>query len=600
MKLDYRNRNIIIVSIVLLIAAGCAKMVAPTGGPKDEQHPLIEEINPKNYSTNFDKKVVKIKFDEFIQLKDLKQNLIVSPLMDTMPEIVVKGKTLQIDIEQTLQDSTTYNIYFGNSVQDYNEGNPIENFQYVFSTGAYVDSMIVQGKVLNSFNLLPEKEVFVMLYRSNEDSLPFKQRPNYISKTNEEGLFRINNIRMGNYKVFCLRDLNKNYLFDLPDEEIAFTDSLIDFQLVSEMHVDTIYAVDSITNQNLQQIDTIISHEHIFYTIPDLTLLLYQEDRAVQYLANSKRDFVQKLEFMFNKAIKDSIMVELPDTVVESKWYIQENSLNNDTVFYWLTDSAVYNKESIDLVLHYQQEDSNLVYQWNTDTLNMRYYEKEKSRKSKREDKAPSITTKLNVKNRGALDLGKNIILSFDQPLVDINKDKINLFNVVDSTDYYLDFTIDKRQGKLRDYELVSAFPEDSTFRLELYSGAFTDISGNTNDTTIVEFKVRTLDSYGKLIANISGIDSTYQAIAQVLVAGKEKEIILREQVVTSDKAIVFELLEPKEYLFKVLFDKNKNGKWDVGDYLNHRAPEEVIYYQKEIKLRANWDFEIELNLKRE
>jgi hypothetical protein len=606
MKLHRKYNNVLFISLLIVILAGCAKIVAPTGGPKDEQHPLIEEINPANYSTNFKSKKVKITFDEFIQLKDLKQNLIISPLMDTQPKISEKGKSLHINFEEALEDSTTYNIYFGNSVQDYNEGNAIENFQYVFSTGDKIDSMSVQGQVLNSFNLLPEKDVYIMLYITKYDSIPYKEIPTYISKTNEEGIFRINNIRMDSYKLFCLRDLNKNYLFDMPDEDIAFIDTLIQFDLMSQEIVDTIYFPDSLNFNNnhkdstVRSIDTIINTIQNYYSVPDLTLMLFNENKRVQYLANSKRDSRQKIEIMFNKSIKDSIIFELSDTIINTDWYIKESSINNDTVFYWLTDSIIYKKEYIDVTLSYQKEDSNLVYQWVTDSLSLRFFEKEQSRKKKEEVIKPSITTKLNVKNKGSLDLNKNIILSFEQPLSSVDNSKINLLNVVDSVDYLLDFNVNKVNNKFRVYELESVFPEDSSFRLEIYPGAFTDISNNTNDTTIVQFKVRKLDSYGKLLANIEGIDSSFQAIAQIILPGKEKEKILREKIIDKDQIIEFELLDPKEYIFKVILDKNKNGKWDSGEYLKNILPEEVLYYEKEIKVRANWDFEILLNLKKQ
>jgi hypothetical protein len=604
MKLNSNFRNIFLIVIVISIIAGCARMAAPTGGPKDEQHPLIVEINPASYTTNFDSKLVKITFDEFIQLKDLQQNLIVSPILEKKPMIQAKGKVLNIKFEEELKDSTTYNLYFGNSVQDFNEGNPIENFQYVFSTGEYIDSMSVQGHVLNSFNLLPEEGVFVMLYNSKEDSVPFKSIPDYISKTNSEGFFRINNIRIDNYKLFCLRDLNKNYLFDMPDEDIAFTDSLISFELISEVKIDTTFVEDSLISieggltKKYGDIDTIITETNIYYTIPEYTLMLFKEDRAVQYVANTKREERQKVEIMFNKPIKDSIIFELVDTVVETDWYIKESSINNDTVFYWLTNSEIFNKESLNFTLSYQKEDSNLVYQWNTDTLNLRYFETKKKNKDQ-EQKPPGIEYKLSVKDRGSLDLNKNINLSFEKPLLDIDRSYIYLYNVVDSMEYEVGFKLKKVENELREFELTSTWSEDSTFKLEIYPGAFTDISESVNDTLIVEYKVMTLDSYGKVLANISGIDSSFQAICQLILPGKETESILDERIVQKDEILEFAYLHPKEYIFKVIIDRNMNGKWDEGNYLEHILPEEVLYYEKEIKVRANWDIEINMDLKK-
>ena len=604
MKLNIKYKYIFLVVFAGLFFVGCAKIVAPTGGAKDEQHPLIVEIDPPSYTTNFEANKVKITFDEFIQLKDLNQNLIVSPLLEEKPMIQEKGKTLNIEFEQELEDSTTYNIYFGNSVQDYNEGNPIENFQYVLSTGTYIDSMSVQGQVLNSFNLLPEEGVHVMLYNTMEDSIPFKQIPNYISKTNEEGFFRINNIRIDEYKLFCIRDLNKNYLFDMPDEEIAFTDSLIKFELITETVLDTVYLNETpgqeynVQDSSNRVIDTILSRPYTHYVIPDFTLMLFKEDRAVQYLVNSKRDQKQKIEIMFNKPIKDSVLFSLADTVVENDWYIKESSTNNDTVFYWLTDSMIYKKEKLLFTVSYQKEDSNLVYQWDTDTLSLRFF---KPKKKKKEEETVSIAEfALNVKNRSALDLNKNLNFVFEKPLVNIDKSKIDLYSIVDSVESVIDFELKQDSCKLRNYELTSNWAEDSTYKLEIYPGAFTDISESTNDTSIIEFKIRKLDYYGNILANITGIDSSFQIITQILISGKDSEKLVREKIIKKDQLVEFEYIHPKEYIFKVVLDKNFNGKWDEGNYLEHIFPEEVLYYEKEIKVKANWDIEIELNLKKE
>lgn len=605
MKLNINYKYIFLVVFAGLFFAGCAKIVAPTGGPKDEQHPLIVEIHPASYTTNFEADKVKITFDEFIQLKDLNQNLIVSPLLEEKPIIQVKGKTLEIEFEQELEDSTTYNIYFGNSVQDYNEGNPIENFQYVLSTGTYIDSMSVHGQVLNSFNLIPEEGVHVMLYNTMEDSLPFKQIPNYISKTNEEGFFRINNIRIDEYKLFCIRDLNKNYLFDMPEEEIAFIDSIIKFELITETIIDTVY-LNEIPDQELinvqdssnRVIDTIISRPYTHYVIPEFTLMLFEENRAVQYLVNSKREQKQKIEIMFNKAIKDSVLFFLADTVVENDWYIKESSANNDTVFYWLTDSILYNKETLLCAVSYQMEDSNLVYNWNADTLNLKYFEPKK--KKKEEESVSTAKFSSTVRNNGALDLNRNIKFTFEKPLVNIDKSKIDLYTIADSVESAIDFELKQDSCKLRNYELTSNWGEDSTYRLEIYPGAFTDISESTNDTSIIEFKTRKLDYYGKILANITGIDSSFQIITQVLISGKDKEKIVRERIVKADQLTEFEYIHPKEYIFKVIIDKNFNGKWDEGNYLEHILPEEVLYYEKEINVKANWDIEIDFNIKKE
>lgn len=603
MKISNIQKVIYLVSVSTLLLIGCAKIVAPTGGPKDEQHPLIVESNPPSHTTNFDKKQIDITFDEFIQLKDLNQNLIISPPVEEKPMIRVKGKDLNIRFYGELQDSTTYNIYFGNSVQDFNEGNPIENFQYVLSTGENIDSLSVEGVVLNAFNLLPEEGVFVMLYKEKEDSVPIKQIPNYISKTNKDGYFRINNISHNQYKIFCLRDANRNYLFDKPNEDIAFIDSLIQFELVSHEHVDTFYVSDSLhihenndAGENEKMIDTIITEIHDFYPVHNFTLRLFTEDKRTQYLAGYNRDIKEKMVYQFNKPIKDSLIVTLIDTVIENDWYIKESNLTNDTIFYWITDNSLYNKSELFINLEYQKEDSNLVYRWTSDTLNLKYFEQKK--RGRQEEESENILNFIhNISSSKAFDLNKDVNLLFEKPISQIDDTRIRLTKKIDSLEIPAEFSIIKDSTYLRKYFLSSAWSEDTAYQLEILPGAFTDLYESTNDTTIIEFKTQKFNFYGKLIANITGIDSTFQLICQVILPAKESESVLMEKIITSDQLLEFQYLHPKEYIFKVILDKNFNGKWDTGEYLEHIQPEEVLYYDKEIKVRSNWDIEISFNV---
>lgn len=638
MKVNSIQKLIYLLIISAIFISGCAKIVAPTGGPKDEDHPLIVEIDPPDNTINFDSKKINITFNEYIQLKDLNNNLIISPPLEEKPEIKEKGKTLVIEFEEELKDSTTYNIYFGNSVQDFNEGNPIENFQYVLSTGSYIDSLSIEGQVINSFNLLPEEGVFVMLYKDFEDSVPIKQIPLYISKTNEEGIYRINNIGNNQYKLFCLRDFNKNYLFDLPNEDIAYLDSLVGFELITETKIDTIFKSDSsLTDsvENLQdsifiidnfeedtlllkqairedsisvesdslvhkpekEIDSIIIESNSYFPVHNYVLRLFTEEREVQYLANNTRDTKQKIEIVFNKPVKDSIVFTIADTIIEKEWYIKETGLNNDSIIYWLTDSTIFNKEDITFALTYQKEDSNLVYQWSTDTLKMKYFEQEKPKKKSDEPADTSLKYTLNIKNRGTLDLNSQLNFIFENPLQSYDTSKINLFAVVDTLEFPVEFNFSKDSIKLRKYQLSVDWCEDTVYRLEIFPNAFTGIYESVNDTNIIEFQTQKRDFYGKILADITGVDSSFQIICHLILPGKDKETIYREKIISENRIVKFDFLPPKEFMFKVIIDKNFNNEWDTGEYLKHIQPEEVLYYEEKIKVRSNWDIEINFNV---
>jgi hypothetical protein len=645
MKINSIPKVIYYLLFIVILYSGCAKIVAPTGGPKDEQHPLIVKIDPPDYTVNFDSKEISISFDEYIQLKDLNSNLIISPPVEKNPDVKVKGKTLHIKFEEDLRDSTTYNIYFGNSVQDFNEGNPIENFQYILSTGAYIDSLSIEGQVLNSFNLLPEEGVFVMLYSEYDDSIPLKEIPVYISKTNANGIFRINNIRNDQFKLFCLRDLNKNYLFDLVDENIAFTDSLVSFDLITETTIDTVYKIessiadsvkykqdsimtdfievdtipveelkakdslninaDSIKAKSIKEIDSIIVSSRTYFPIQNYVLMLFTEDRNLQYIVNNTRETKQKIEIVFNKAIKDSVVLSMADTVMEKDWYIKETGINNDSITYWLKDSSIYNKESITFILDYQKEDSNLVYQWNTDTLKMKYFElkqnnQQKNNQQKRKNKEiedTSLKYDLNIKSRGTMDLNRNLNFVFETPLQHFDTTKIDLYAVIDSIKIPVKYNFVKDSTRLRKYNMLVDWSEDTIYRIEIYPDAFTDIYETVNDTNIIEFATQKLDYYGKILADITDIDSSFQVICQLILPGNEEETIYSEKIIQSDQILEYDFLPPKEFIFKVIIDRNFNGKWDTGDYLKHIQPEEVLYHKDKIGVRSNWDIEINFSM---
>ncbi|MFC2104045.1 Ig-like domain-containing protein [Bacteroidota bacterium] len=601
MKINSIPKVIYLLLFAIFSFSQCAKQVAPTGGPKDKDHPLIVKIEPLDYTVNFDSKKISITFDEFIQLEDLNNNLVISPPVDEKPDIRVKGKALIIEFLEDLKDSTTYNIYFGNSVQDYNEGNPIENFQYVLSTGTYIDSLSIAGQVINSYNLLPEEGVYVMLYKEFEDSIPIKQIPLYISKTNAEGFFQINNMSNNNFKLFCLRDFNKNYLFDLSNEDIAFIDSLVSFDLTTEIAADTLYKPDSLYSLSeskipeKKEIDTIMFQTISYFPVQEYVLRLFTEYHEVQYLANNNRDSRYKVDIIFNKPVKDSVIFTIVDTLIEKDWYIKEVKQNNDSITYWITDSTIYKKESIELALQYQREDSNMVYQWTTDTLKLRYFEEKKRKRDEPIDTSLKYT--LNVKNRGTLDLNSKVNFNFETPVLHYDTSKINLFAVIDTIEIPVEFKILKDSIKLRKYQMSVDWAEDTVYRLEIYPKAFTDVYETVNDTTIIKFQTQKRDFYGKILANVTGMDSSFLLICQLIIPEKDKETLFKQKIISKDQIIEFDFLPPKEFIFKVIIDSNLNGKWDSGEYLKHLQPEEVLYYDEKIKVRSNWDIEINFNV---
>jgi hypothetical protein len=218
----YKISHLFWIIALAFLLVNCANPVAPEGGPKDEIPPVILDMNPPNYSASFDKERLVVRFDEYVKLQGLSQQLMISPPLAETPKIRTKGKSVIIDIDEQLRDSTTYTFFFGDAIVDLTEANPLKNFEYVFSTGTLIDSMAIKGKVTNAFDLMPEDGIAVLLYTLDvdsipNDSLPMLSRPVYVSRTNEKGEFELNNLRNIPYKIIALLDMNSNYLYDLPN-----------------------------------------------------------------------------------------------------------------------------------------------------------------------------------------------------------------------------------------------------------------------------------------------------------------------------------------------------------------------------------------------
>ena len=241
---------------LILLLSDCAKIGSPTGGPRDEDPPKLVESEPENYSLNFEGNEIEITFDEYIRLNNINQELVISPPIGENPDVRLKNKSILINLMGTeLKENTTYTLNFGMAIEDNNEGNELPNFEFVFSTGDYLDSLAVYGQVLEAFSLQPPEEpMTVMLYDTLSDSIVYREPPIYIGKTDEEGYFRIQNIRPDTFKLFALKDMNYNLLFDIPNEPVAFLDTvlLLNPEFFSKFEPDT-----AITDTTL--IDTTVS-----------------------------------------------------------------------------------------------------------------------------------------------------------------------------------------------------------------------------------------------------------------------------------------------------------------------------------------------------
>jgi hypothetical protein len=610
---------IFIILSLLILFRDCAKVGSPIGGPKDETPPRVVYSIPDNYSTHFDKKRIEIEFDEYIQLKNINQELVFSPPQKVKPVVRLRNKILLIDLVEDLLDSTTYTLNFGQAIVDNNEANLLENYQFVFSTGNYIDSLSISGLIVNAFDLKPSEEpVTIMLYDKFSDSLPYRDTPVYIGKSSKKGYFEVNNLKSDTFKVFALKDKNYNLIYDLPDEEIAFLDTtlILSAEMIRNFMDSLKMSQDSVKNDSLINlktdtlttairdtltrdtlaVDTITFPKREKYTV-SFELYLFKEDNKPQYLVGSSRKNRKRLDFYFNRPLMDTLHIEPLNFNPDSSWFVPEKNLANDTLYYWIKDSLIFKQDTLKMHLKYLVTDSILNYIPYDDTVDMVFVTETTKGRKKQETKKVEENLKIEMalQNGATLDLYKAISLIPENPIISADISKIKLFKKEDTLEYSQKFNLEKDSLFLRKFLIRHKWEEIMNYRLFIGSGAFTDIYGLTNDTIDISFKTQSLDHYGKLKMTLTGVRQ--KIIVQLMT---EKDVVIRIDTTSGSGLVEFPWLEPGKYKLKVVFDANGNGKWDTGDYLRGLQPEKVLFYSGEVSVRANWDLELPWDLTNE
>ncbi len=626
--------HILISFFLLFFIADCAKIGAPAGGPRDKTPPKIEKSKPLNKTINYKGRKIEITFDEFINTQAISQELIVSPPLEERPEIRLRGKTLVVEWQEDLHDSTTYTFSFGESIKDLNEGNVLSNFEFVFSTGGYLDSLAVMGTVLQAFDLKPHKEkIFLMLHSNLNDSAPLLEVPKYVGKSDAKGNFLINNLSPDTYRLFALQDLNRNYKYDVPEEFIGFLDSAIYlypslFQTFLEPHPDSL-VLEFCDSTDLSVMDTLLvivgdttgraPGDSIALSMQDSALVeggdsltladlapwsvfvdvfLFQEDNVPQYLIENSRKDRRQMSMRFNRRLTESVIMEPFDFEVEGDWYLIEEYVMNDTLVYWLTDSLIYKRDSLTVLATYPVTDSLLNYVPFYDTLRFNYREVSKStvrrRRQQEEEKqgGEQISLDVMILRGPEQDLQLPVSIVAQHPLARIDTSRIYLHRFEDTLIVPVDYTIVHDSVRLRRYFMKVDWQQQTSYEIGIFPGAFTDIYGIGHDTIIKKFRTRNEEYYGKILLELSGVRG--QKIIQVL---DNKGNVVRRQLATEDGLVEFPYMTPSIFTLKLIHDVNANGKWDTGDYLEHRQPEAVEFYPGNISVRSNFDMEINWEL---
>ena len=571
----------------VVIISSCANIGMPTGGPKDSIPPELVVTTPEYQALNYKGKDARFTFSEYILPDKIAETLVISPPLAKRPIIKTKSKTLIVQFNQELKDSTTYSLDFKNSVVDNNEKNPLENLRFSFSTGPVLDSLRVAGQAASAFDMEPIENLLVLLQSNLHDSAVFKVIPDYIAKTDETGMFMMDNIAPGEYHIFAINDANNDMLYNEGAEEIAFVDELIVPRAEFHESNDTIVkGLDSML---------VLGHTH-FYPDP-VYLRFFMEDVFEQYLESSEREARNKCLFIFNESVADTFNVRLLDHDVEN-WNLMEYNPDVDSIVMWIADTTISKYDSLYMELSYIQLDSaGMPFVYN-DTMLMKYTEpktntKRRGRKETTEEEGPKPVPQFNWNTNlsGKMELYGKISLVSPEPVAGFDESMVNLYLAEDTLKTPLNFEFKKDEKAYRTYNISYEWEPSTKYTLEIDSAACFNIYGISSRAFSQSFETREEDYYGSLAFEFSNVEMPM--IVQLL-KNSDNEEVIRQKTFDANGTVEFAMLPPEKYNVKIIYDTNGNGKWDTGSYQDKYQPERVSYVDEIIKLRSNWNEEHE------
>lgn len=561
--------------LAMFFALSCAKISAPTGGPKDLDPPVILKSLPENGTVSFSGKSFTITFDEYIVLDRISEKFMVSPPLATKPEVKLKGKSLVVSWEDDLADSTTYTFYFQDAIRDNNENNPINNYQYVFSTGPVLDSLSLTGNVFNASDLEIVEDVTVIMYSNLSDTAPRTMLPAYISRPDPSGGFMISNIRPGSYRLFALKDLNGNTRYDLDDEIFAFCDSVID--ITPENYFGLV--PDTVTYRPAKATETTKPDKFVYGLH---RLYAFQQPPKKQYLKFTERKSSWGISFGLALP-SDSGQVAVTISEADSaSWYLEHN-FERDTFMLWITNPEVYNRDLIDALITYPFTDSTGTIIARTDTLSFRYTKPSAPRGGP--GRTPGLPVVTNIAGRikpGAVPSFRTVT-----PLAEPDTSLIRLTQTVDSVVKVLPYQFVRDTASSRQFFMKATLEPGMTYSLLCRQGAFRDIFGVASDSAMYRILVATGEDFGSIKIKLAGYEG--RVIVQLI---NSTEKLVSQIALDSPGEVSFPLLDKGKYRLKAVYDLNSDGNWTTGDFSLARMPEPVAYYPAELDVKINWALE--------
>ncbi len=537
--------NILLFLSVFLLTH-CANMVTPTGGPKDITPPKVAEATPENHSVNFTGKKLEISFDEYVTLENASQQVLFSPPLNEKPDIKLSNKTVVIKIKEELKPNTTYSIDFGQAVKDLHEGNIFKDYIYTFSTGEQLDTLTITGKILDAENQKPVEKMFVTLY-SYPDSIPndslFLQptlrKPDFITRSDKDGKFQFHGLPNRRFLIFAIDDVNSNLYYDMPNEKVAFIDTLIE------------------TSDSLEYI------LHSFTEIDTNQMLLEKKiiDEGV-------------LRFAFRHPA-EKVNIEMPKTFPDTFQMIKVWSQKKDTLTCYFTPDII---DSLRVNIHYDTLIND------TTTYNLAY----RAPQQRRGKTAKDIKVTSNLRNN-LLPPNEDLILKFSEPVTEIRQNDTS--TLVINTDTLINtmrFEQSDEYGMA--YRLVASIDDTSNYVLSMADSVFYTLRNRTNKAFVFRFKRAKDADFGNILITVAPPDGM-QVVIQLL---DSRNKTVATQVIDSITRVAFTQLMPDKYKLKATIDADRDGNWSNGNFHRRFLPETTLEYKDVLDLKAGWDIDLE------
>jgi len=626
--------------IYLFLFYSCANVGMPTGGDKDSISPVVVNMNPEIGARKFKGHSISVTFDEFVTSTDVSNSLVVSPVLKRKPTVRMKGKTLFIEFVDTLAKNTTYCFNFGSGIADNNEGNKLKNFRTSFSTGEDFDSLMIGGFVVMAENLEPVEDAYVMLFSEGDSINTFKKGiPSYIAKTDKKGFYIITNIKAGKYLLYALKDADYSLSFNQPDEPIAFNESVVepltpnikyigkknlsmlDSLLKGKLPPDSLLLGDTINVLNIDKVkdnlesivhssskDSNTEENHYANVVDTIRMGNYQERISItpnvlfmfkgesnsQLLKDYSRNKANLVKFNFSHAVRDSFDVKLISPEVSSDWaYLEYAAGRDSSINLWITDTTVSKIDTLKMGVQYLALDTTKQTILKRDTLFLAFNtgtdtKKGKKKKKEKEEEKEVIQTFSFTNNiKEDFDPYDSILVESTEPLERFDYKKIHLYQVSDSVKKELTFNVKQDTVYLRKYRIAYPWEYEEKYCLHIDSAAANTYEGIPSAKVDVNFTIQKEKYYGKIFMNMENVSCP--CILKVLKNSNDEEVINTVSVL-KDGEVEIPFIKPDTYKLSVILDSNGNGKLDPGILDKNIQPEHIIYYNKVIKVRSNFE----------